>query len=159
MCSSDLYYTAHIGAEYKGFGVDALFQGVAHYSAILNTTGYYWGLISNRTLSQYVYDHRWTSTNQDAEFPRLSSSSNANNYQTSSFWVRSRDFFKLRNLEVYYNLPKTLMEKSGFINAVKVYVRGVDLFTFDHLDEVNAESYGATNPLTRSLVVGAQVTF
>ena len=155
----EIYYTAHIGAEYKGFGVDALFQGVAHYSAILNTTGYYWGLISNRTLSQYVYDHRWTSTNQDAEFPRLSSSSNANNYQTSSFWVRSRDFFKLRNLEVYYNLPKTLMEKSGFINAVKVYVRGVDLFTFDHLDEVNAESYGATNPLTRSLVVGAQVTF
>lgn len=155
----EIYYTAHIGAEYKGFGVDALFQGVAHYSAILNTTGFYWGLISNRTLSQYVYDHRWTSTNQDAEFPRLSSSSNANNYQTSSFWVRSRDFFKLRNLEVYYNLPKTLMEKSGFINAVKVYVRGVDLFTFDHLDEVNAESYGATNPLTRSLVVGAQVTF
>lgn len=155
----EIYYTFHLGAEYKGLGIDAMFQGVAHYSAILNTSGYYWGLISNRTLSQYVYDNRWTTENPDAEFPRLSSSSNANNYQTSSFWVRSRDFFKLRNLEVYYNFPESLVKKTGFINGVKVYVRGLDLFTIDHLDTVDAESYGATSPLNRSVVFGASLTF
>lgn len=154
----ELQYTFHLGAEYKGLGFDAMFQGVGRYSAILNTTGYYWGLVSNRTLSQYVYDHRWTADNPDAEFPRLSSSSNANNYQTSSLWVKDRSYFKLRNVEVYYNLPQGFVKKSGFINAAKVYVRGVDLFTCDHLDTVDAESYGATSPLTRSIVVGASIT-
>lgn len=155
----EIYYTFHLGAEYKGIGIDALFQGTGHYSAMLNTNGYYWGLISNRTLSQYVYDNRWTPENQNAEFPRLSSSSNANNYQTSSFWLRNRSFFKLRNVELYYNFPKSLMRKTGFMNGAKVYVRGTDLFTLDHLDHVDAESYGATSPLTRSLVVGASLTF
>ena len=155
----ELYYTIHLGAEYKNFGIDAMFQGVGRYSAILNTTGYYWGLINNSTLSQYVYDHRWTSTNQNAEFPRLSSSSNANNYQTSSFWLRDRSFFKLRNVELYYNFPQSLIEKTHFMNGAKIYVRGIDLFTLDHLATVDAESYGATSPLTRSVVFGAALTF
>ena len=155
----EIYYTAHLGAEWKGIGFDAMFQGVGHYSAVLNTTGYYWGLISNRTLSQYVYDNRWTKENPNAEFPRLSSSSNANNYQTSTFWLRDRSFFKLRNVEVYYNFPKSLLSKTGFINAAKLYVRGTDLFTLDHLSTVDAESYGASSPLTRSVIVGASVTF
>lgn len=155
----EIYYTFHLGAEYKGFGVDAMFQGVGRYSAILNTTGYYWGLISNRTLSQYVYDHRWTPENPNAEFPRLCYNSYANNYQTSTFWLRDRSYFKLRNVEVYYNFPTSLMKKTGFLNAAKLYVRGTDLFTLDHLATVDAGSYGASSPLTRSVIVGASVTF
>ena len=155
----EIYYTAHIGAEYKGVGFTALFQGVGRYSALLNTSGYYWGLISNRTLSQEVYDNRWTPDNLNATYPRLSSSSNANNYQTSTFWLRDRSFFKLRNIEVYYNFPKTLLDRTKVVNAARLYVRGNDLFTLDHLDNVDAESYGATSPLTRSVVVGLSVTF
>lgn len=155
----ELYYTVHLGAEWKGLGFDAMFQGIGRSSCMLNTPGYYWGLVSNRSLSQYVYDNRWTPENPNAEFPRLSSSSNANNYQNSTFWLRDRSFFKLRNVEVYYNFPKNLMAKTGFINAAKLYVRGIDLFTLDHLATVDAESFGALSPLTRSIVVGASVTF
>jgi TonB-linked SusC/RagA family outer membrane protein len=156
----ELFYSFHLGAEWKGFGFDAMFQGVGRYSAVLNTSGYYWGLINNTSLAQHVYDNRWSlaNNNANAEFPRLSSSSNANNYQTSTFWLRDRSYLKLRNVEVYYNLPSCLLEKTKFINAAKVYVRGVDLFTFDHIDEVDAASYGATNPLTRSIALGLAVT-
>ena len=136
-----------------------MFQGTGRYSAMLNTSGYYWGLISNRTLSQYVYDNSWRADNPNAEFPRLSSSSNANNYQTSSFWLRDRSYLKLRNVEVYYNLPKSLMAKTGFINAAKIYVRGNDLFTSDNIESVDAASYGAVAPLNRSVIIGAAVTF
>lgn len=155
----EIFYSLHIGAEYRGLGFNALFQGVDHYSALLNTSGYYWGLISNRTLSQDVYDHRWTPDNLNAEYPRLSSSSNANNYQTSTFWLRNRAYFKLRNIEVYYNLPKTLLSRTKMLSEARVYVRGNDLFTLDHLRGVDAESYGATSPLTRSVIVGLNVTF
>lgn len=38
----EIYYGINLGFEYKGFGVDALFQGVAHYSVMLNTASVYW---------------------------------------------------------------------------------------------------------------------
>jgi len=157
----EIYYTFHLGAEWKGLGFDAQFQGTGHYSAVLNTSGYYWGLINNTNLSQYVYDNRWTSENNDANalFPRLSSTSNANNYQTSTFWLRDRSFLKLRTLEIYYNLPKTLMAKTGFMKAAKVYVKGNDLFCADHIDTQDAEVLGQTTPASRSIIVGAQLTF
>jgi len=156
----ELYYSFHLGAEYKGIGIDAMFQGVGRYSAVLNTQGYYWGLINNSSLAQQVYDNRWSpeNNNANATFPRLSAESNPNNYQTSSYWLRNRAYLKLRNLEVYYNFPKSLLEKTKIINAAKLYVRGIDLFTIDKLDEVDAASYGATAPLTRSLVLGLAVT-
>ena len=65
----------------------------------------------------------------------------------------------LRNVEVFYNLPKALMDQTGFIKTAKVYLRGVDLFCADHLDEADAESYGVTAPLNRSIVAGVALSF
>ena len=156
----ELYYSFHLGLEWKGLGVDAMFQGVGRYSAVLNTQGYYWGLINNSSLAQQVYDKRWSpeNNNANAEFPRLSSESNANNYQTSSYWLRDRSYLKLRNIELYYHLPKAVLQPLKIVDAAKLYVRGVDLFTFDHLDEVDAASYGIAAPLNRSVVFGLSVT-
>jgi len=66
---------------------------------------------------------------------------------------------KLRNVELYYHLPKSLLTSTKIVNAAKVYLRGNDLLTFDHIDEVDAASYGATAPLNRSVVFGLSVTF
>lgn len=157
----ELYYSFHLGAEYKGLGFTALFQGAGRYTAMLSNSGYYWGLVNNTSLAQYVYDNRWTAESNDpnAMFPRLSSTSNANNYQASTFWMRDRSFLKLRNVEVYYNLPKAVMKKTGFVNAAKVYVRGNDLFCADHIEGRDAEILGNGTPASRSIIVGAQLTF
>ena len=156
----ELYYSFHFGAEYKGLGFDAMFQGVGNYSAVLSNTGYYWGLINNTSLAQQVYDNRWSPENNNANalFPRLSSSSNPNNYQTSTFWLRDRSYLKLRNIELYYHLPQSLLSPLKIIKKAKVYLRGVDLFTFDNLDEVDAAVYGTTVPPTRSVAFGVSVT-
>ena len=157
----EIFYNLRAGIEYKGFGFNLLFQGAGRYSANLNAKGMYWPLLNTTNLSQQAYDGRWSASNPDvnAEYPRLSTTSNANNYQTSTYWQRDRSFLKLRNVEVFYNLPKTLMEKTGFINTAKVYVRGVDLFCADHIDEADAESYGVTAPLNRSIVAGVSLSF
>jgi TonB-linked SusC/RagA family outer membrane protein len=155
-----IYYSIHLGAEWKGFGIDAMFQGTGKYSAVLNTKSMYWPLINNTTISQYYYDNRWTTeTASTAKFPRLSPESNANNYQTNTVWLANRSFFKLRNIELYYNFAKSVLERTKFINGAKIYVRGTDLFSIDHLSVSDPESYGATNPLTRSIVAGLSVTF
>ncbi|MCR5180685.1 MAG: SusC/RagA family TonB-linked outer membrane protein [Bacteroidaceae bacterium] len=155
----EIYYTFHIGGEYKGFGLNLQFQGTGRYSAMLSTNGYYWGLFGNRSLAQDVYDGRWTTSNPDAEFPRLNYNSYANNTKSSTFWMRDRSFLKLRNIEAYYNLPQSWLQPTKYIKAAKVYVRGVDLICFDHIKNADAESYGAVAPLNRSLIFGLNLTF
>lgn len=156
----EIYYNIHLGVEWKGLGIDAMFQGTGRYSGVLSTKSMYKPLVGNTTISQYYYDNRWTpETAGTAKFPALSSTSNANNYNTNTLWMFDRSFFKLRNIEVYYNFPKAMLAKTKLLNAAKLYVRGVDLFSFDHLDESDPEVFGATNPLNRSIVAGLSVIF
>lgn len=157
----ELFYNFHAGAEYKGIGINLMFQGVGRYTANLSAKGMYWPLLNTTSLSQQYYDGRWSPSNPDvnAAFPRLSTSSNANNYQTSTYWQRNRSFLKLRNVEVYYNLPASLMQKTGFMKTAKVYVRGIDLLCFNHLDEADPECYGVSAPLNKSVVAGVQLSF
>ena len=122
----EIYYSFNLGAEWKGLGFDAMFQGTGRYSAVLNTKSLYWPLINNTTISQEYYDNRWTPENQDAKYPRLSSQSNENNYQTNTLWLADRSFLKLRSIELYYKFPQ-YGKKDKILSNAKIYVRGVDL--------------------------------
>ena len=157
-----LYYNFHLGAEYKGFGLDAMFQGVGKWTGFMNTNGLYRSAVATNTLSQYLYDNSWSAERGNTEnpaFPRLSTTSNANNDVNSTLNMFDRSYLKLRYVELYYHLPKCVLEKLSVINNVKLYVRGTDLFTIDNLEEADAAAYGTTQPLTRSLQLGAAVTF
>ncbi|MCM1021796.1 MAG: SusC/RagA family TonB-linked outer membrane protein [Muribaculum sp.] len=157
--SPEIYYNFRLGAEWKGIGVYAFFQGTGNYSAVLNTKSMYWPTLSSTTVSQYYYDHRWTPDNQNAEFPRLSYDSNKNNEQTSTLWLRNRSFLKLRNLEVYYNIPRAfLKENLKVVNGAKFYVRAIDLFATSNVPKNDPECYGI-NPVNRSIALGLSVTF
>lgn len=156
----EIYYSFHLGMEYKGLGFDALFQGAANYTAILNTKSMYFPLINNTNISQYYYDNRWTPATADkAKFPRLTSESNNNNFRTNSIWLADRSFLKLRNVEIYYNLPSSLLAPTRYIHSAKLYVRGVDLLCFSHISQSDPECYGADYPLTRSLALGIVLGF
>lgn len=155
----EMYYSFNLGAEWKGLGFYALFQGATRYTGTVNTTALYQPLLTKSQLSQYAYDNRWTPENPDSKLPRLSSVSNKNNSQASTWWIKDRSFFKLRNVEVYYNLPESLLKKTNCIGAAKIYLRGNNLFTADHIEMADAEGYSAAQPMTRSFSMGLQVTF
>lgn len=155
----EIYFSFHLGAEWKGLGVDAMFQGTGRYSAILNTKSLFWPLINNTTLSQEYYDNRWTPENPDAKYPRLSAQSNENNYQTNTVWLEDRSFLKLRSVELYYKFPQALLQKTRILNNAKIYVRGIDLLCFDKIKVADPECYGAGFPLTRSVVAGLAIDF
>lgn len=158
----EIFYNFHLGAEWKGIGVDALFQGVGNYSGVLSTNGMYRSAVATNTLSQYLYDNCWSDERNNTanpKFPRLSTVANANNDLQSTLNVFDRSYLKLRNLEVYYRLPEEMLSATKFISAVKVYVKGTDLFTIDNLDNNDAAAYGVNQPLTRNIQVGASITF
>ncbi|WP_205461965.1 SusC/RagA family TonB-linked outer membrane protein [Mangrovibacterium lignilyticum] len=149
----EIYYSFNLGLEWKGFGVSALFQGASNYTAILNTQSIYRPLINNTNISEYYYDNRWTQETPFSRFPRLTTESNANNTKTSSVWLADASYLKLRNCEVYYKLPVNFLSKIK-MKSGKVYVRGVDLLSFDNIDISDPESIGVAYPMTRSLNVG-----
>lgn len=154
----EIYFSLNFNFEYKGLGVDANFQGVANYSAVLNTASMFWPLRNNTNISTYYYENRWTADNQNALFPRLTTLQNDNNFNTNSVWLRDRSFVKLRTCELYYKFPEKLLA-STFVSKSKLYVRGMNLFSIDKLKIVDPEAYGAVLPLSASVHVGINVTF
>ena len=156
----EIYYAFNLGMEYKGLGFFAQFQGVANYTAILNTKSVYRPLVNNTNIGQYYFENRWTpETANTALYPRLSSEDNQNNYTVNSVWLADRSFLKLRNVEVYYHLPATLFNNSRFIKNAKFYVRGIDLLCLDHIKRADPECYDADYPVTRSVSLGVILGF
>lgn len=156
--SPEVFYNFHLGAEWKGLGFYALFQGAASYGAVLNTKSMYYPLVGDTTISRHYYDNRWTPSGQDALYPALSSQDNLNNYQNNTLFLADRSFLKLRNVELYYRFREDLLARTRFIQGARIYVRGNDLLSFDRLAVSDPEAYG-TSQLFRSVVAGVTLTF
>lgn len=157
----DLYYGINIGFEYKGFGVDALFQGIGGYSVMLNTESVYWPLRNNTNISTwYLKDKiRWTEETKDvANVPRLTTENNANNFRNSTQWLENGNYLKLRNLNIYYNLPSAWTRKLK-MEKVQVYARANNLFSIDKVKYLNSESLKVNYPDMLSLYFGLNVNF
>lgn len=59
----------------------------------------------------------------------------------STRWLEKADFIRLRNVSLSYNLPKSVLDATGFTNA-SVYVNGVNLLTFTDYPGYDPESRG-----------------
>lgn len=155
----ELYYSFDLGAEYKGFGFYALFQGVGNYSTTLNTRSIYRPIVSNNTISEYYYANRWSQSNPNGTLPRLTYKGSANNYSSNTLWYADASFLKLRTLEFYYNLPQKLMQKTKFIGGVKLFARAHDLFCLDNIDLQDPEAMGAVHPTLTQYSFGFNMSF
>ena len=146
----EIYYGFNVGAEWKGIGFSLDFQGIGHYTSWTTLTGLYRPLTNGNTISQYYYENRWTPETPNARYPRLSTETIQNNQQNSTVWLENGSFLKLRNCEVYYKFPHELISK-WHLNTAKIYVRGVDLFCWDHINQIDPESLGNGIPTPPSL--------
>ena len=104
------------------------------------------------------FGHQAGAETPNARYPRLTTETVQNNTQSSSVWLVDGSFLKLRNCEVYYKLPHSVVNK-WHLNSAKLYVRGVDLFCWDHIKEIDPESIGNGIPTTRSINIGLSVGF
>lgn len=155
------YGGLRLGLEYKGFGLDLVFQGATGLSRKLDMSSVYRPLRNNTNVSMwYLNDKvRWTEQTKDiANMPRLSTLDNANNYQTSTQWLVDGSFLKLRNVNVYYNLPEKWIAPLR-MSACQVYVRGNNLFSVDHVPYLNCESINANYQDLMSVYAGVNVKF
>ena len=153
---------------WKDLSVGMMFQGVAGAERVLNGSSVnpFNGGGGSGNLYSNIGD-RWTEENpdQNAFYPRLSygseTTSNINNFQKSTWWVRNMNFLRLKTLQLSYNLPKPWVNKVHLKNAA-VYVMGTNLFTLSRFKlwdpELNTDN-GASYPNTTSYSVGINFTF
>lgn len=153
-----IYYSADLGLGYKGFQVSVTFQGTKKSSAYLNQANIFLPLQGNGNISTW-YTNYWSSTNSTgAKLPRLTTESNANNFQVNDIWVRDNSYLKLRYAEISYSLPKDFIDKLK-MQQFNIYLRGRNLFCSDNISYVDPENTFFTYPDLKEINVGIKATF
>ena len=154
-----LNYGFNLGMEFKGFGINASFQGAYGQTKNLMYVDGVWGALSdNRNLSREYYDNCFDVAGADALYPRLSTTNVANNAQSSTIWFRTVSWLKLRDCEFYYRLPASLLGNIRMSDA-KLFVRGQNLLSFGNIPALDAENLGTGYPVMKAVSMGLSVVF
>lgn len=155
----EIYYGFNVGAYYKNVGFNACFQGAGHFTVTTDLESIYQPLYGNdKNISNHYLKDYWTRYTPNARYPRLTTLSNNNNYRTSSLWTERGDFLKLRALEIYYKLPKQWI-KNLHMNECRFFLKGMNLFSIDHIDIMDPEYVSMGYPSMRSYQIGVNVLF
>ena len=154
-----LNYGFHLGMEFKGFGINAYFQGAALQTKNIMYVDGVWGALSdNRNLSREYYANCFDIAGTAALYPRLSTTPVANNTQQSTTWFRRVSWLKLRDCELYYKLPASLL-RGIRISDAKLYVQGQNLLSLDNIPAMDAENLNTGYPVMKAVNIGLSIVF
>ena len=163
-----------IGASFawKGFDFNIHFQGAGKSTFPIYGKCVYafsesdWGnifkdIVNDRWIDSDTADKLGLQANENpnASYPRLSYGGNNNNQQTSTFWMRNGRYVRLKNMDIGYTLPKSIVNKMHF-NNIRIYIAGSNLITwssFKTWDPESANPRGEDYPLTKSVTMGLTV--
>jgi TonB-linked SusC/RagA family outer membrane protein len=144
-------------ASYKGFDLNILLQGSAGAKQYVSPGEM--GNIGNYLLE--MYNDRWTVDNPSSVHPRIANRSDQYFSANNTYWFRSTDYIRLKNLEIGYTLPENLIKKAG-MTSLRLYFNGLNLFTISDFNTFDPESSSATGqyyPQQRIVNAGITVTF
>lgn len=158
-----IMYGINLGASYKDWSLNMLFQGAAQ---VWQYTFMEAGTIGNFT--QDFYDNRWTEDNINAKYPRTynrdATVTGGGNYR-NSFWLNNASYLRLKSVELSYTLPRQLLSKTPLSN-VRFSLSGYNLLTItgikniDPETEENDQGWAAWNtPQSKVFNFGVNVTF
>ena len=145
----------NLTAKWKNFTFFAL--GTGNFGAWGVKNNSYWWVKGDSKYSAVVRN-RWTEeTKETATYPRLTSLDGNNNFQTSDFWMYKTDAFRLAKVQITYDLPSTLFQKT-WLKGLSAYVSGANLLTISGEREVLEMNVGSA-PQTRYYNIGVKATF
>lgn len=121
-------FGTRLHASYKGFDLQAFFQGVGKADGYLYQQGIM-PFFNGGTVQEQHKDH-WTPENPDAAFARLAFSE-PNNEQNSSFWLKDASYLRLKTLALGYRIPEQLAGRLG-VKGLRLYANAQNLFTLDN---------------------------
>jgi TonB-linked SusC/RagA family outer membrane protein len=157
-------YSLSLDVKYKGFDLNALFQGVEDIDT------YPWqniafGLYNGAGITKDQWANSWTSGNRDAKYPRLFLPVRGTqiNSQNSTFWLKDASYLRLKNVQLGYTIPPELLSKLN-ITKIRIYMDAQNLLTFSKYkltdpekDILRQDIHGY--PTTKIFSIGCNVIF
>jgi len=153
----EFYYSFGTNLKYKGFDLDLMFRGSTGASVnLLNYPAQFVTFVNNGNAYPVAqdawayYPDQGIDTRATATYPRLTTKSNDNNYQTSSFWIKDNSFLRIQYVELGYKISSFRF----FLNATNPVTWSKLLKDY----KMDPESYYGY-PSLESYTFGFSVTF
>ena len=167
-----LQYGLGLSANWKNWGINMLFQGTGKCDFFVGGSGphaFHDGKRGN-ILQVMVDGNRWipkeisgTEATEDpnADWPRLTYTTNNNNNCQSTYWLKERKYLRLRNLEITYDLPQ-MWTRKFLVSNMRIGFIGQNLFTwapFKWWDPEGTNESGSSYPINRTYSCYIQFSF
>lgn len=151
----------NLTAGWKGFDFAVYMDGTFGYKG-------YFGGGSNAYLSnsitmyhqiwKYMAENTWRTGNENAEYPKFNSGSLLANNVANDIWLKSRSFWKIRNIQLGYTLPKSVTHKF-YVEKLRFFGSLENFFTFTGWKGLDPESGTLSYPVMRQALIGVNVEF
>lgn len=149
-----LTYGLNLSAGYRGFDFSMFWQGIGKCDRVFMD---YPAIGGGAT--ENMWD-RYNAENPAGTYPALGNE--AYNALPSSFWVKSASYCRLKNLEIGYSIPTSVLSKAHIRN-LRVYFSAENLFTITNVDNYDPEKYSSdcrnsTYPNAKTYSFGLNIT-
>ena len=161
----NITYGITLTAAYQGFDLTVFGTGAAGNKIFncINRPDY----ATSNKMKEVMYDDRWTPTNTNGTKPRAGAN-DIDKYVDSSAMVYDGSYFKFKQIQLGYTLPKSLISKVG-ISHSRIYCSLDDFFTiskypgFDPEASANATTGMGVDkgayPTSKNVVLGFNIEF
>jgi TonB-linked SusC/RagA family outer membrane protein len=165
-------FGTNLAASWKGFSLAIDFAG-ATMQSYRRTVELLFPFQNNGNSAEFMLTDRWHRENPydpnsrwiPGSYPALRKGlTNHSNYNTlNDFWLTNVSYFRLKNLEIGYNIPKTILNRAG-ISRMRVYINGTNLFSFDNMKQFGVDpeissGSGLVYPQQRLVNFGFSLSF
>jgi hypothetical protein len=157
-------YGGNIRLDYKNFDLGIAFQGVGKQNVRIESDMVQpllqnWLNMTTLIDGSYYSQYNTPEQNLAAQYPRLTYSNPGNNYAMSDFWMFNGRYFRLKNANLGYTLPKSWMNAIT-LQSVRLYVTASDLFCLSKYPKgYDPESTINGYPITTTVLFGISVKF
>ncbi len=123
----DLEYGIRLDVGYKNLDFSVFGSGVAGRIGV--DSYIFWNnFVQGRDNAGLGVLNAWTPQNTSSSIPSLSL---VNNFtDTSDYIFRNNSYFKIRNMQIGYSLPKDVISRMAGMTGLRIYLQGENLFWF-----------------------------
>ena len=172
-----LEYSFRLGADWKGFDLSLMFQGIGKRKiwgqGPLCIAGYKY---SDGCMAAAIADDYWREDHTDAFYPAamgMGSGNDSYNFMVNDRYILNMAYLRLKNLTFGYTMPYALTSKIG-VDKARLYFTAENLLTWDHLRGLPIDSEvetgntyfgspqdrtGVGTPTFKTVSIGIQLNF
>lgn len=129
-------YGVTINLAYKNFDLSLFGSGVASRIG-QDPYVFFNNFVSGRENGGVGLLNAWTPDNKNTNVPAATLA--FNDTRTSDYTFRKNSYFKLRNLQIGYSLPKDFIARIGNISSARFYLQGENLLWIAHKDYIGPD--------------------